>query len=218
MPYLRALCCIAASAALLSSAVRADVIELPSTTREIRIDGVLEESEWTDATRVSIAYETEPNENIPARVPTTAYVVENGESLFVAFDARDPDPDAIRAFLRDRDAAWDDDYVGIILDTYGDERRAFEFYANPLGVQMDLTRDDVNGNEDWSWNAIWDSAGRINEGGFVVEMEIPLSQLRFTQRDGAQEWSVDLGRSYPRDQSYWLSNNPNDRNINCYLC
>ncbi|MDJ0814151.1 MAG: DUF5916 domain-containing protein, partial [Woeseiaceae bacterium] len=156
--------------------------------------------------------------NIPARVPTTAYVVENGETLFVAFDARDPDPAAIRAFLRDRDAAWDDDYVGIILDTYGDERRAFEFYANPLGVQMDLTRDDVNGNEDWSWDAIWDSAGRINETGYAVEMAIPLSQLRFTQQAGMQEWSVDLGRSYPRDQSYWLSINPSDRNINCYLC
>ena len=60
MPHVRALCCIAASAALLLPAARADLIELPSTTREIRIDGVLDESEWADASRVAIDTETRP--------------------------------------------------------------------------------------------------------------------------------------------------------------
>ena len=57
----------------------------------------------------------------------------------------------------------DDDFVGVVLDTFNDQRRAFEFFTNPLGVQMDLTYDDVNGNEDDSWDAIWESAGVIGE-------------------------------------------------------
>jgi hypothetical protein len=62
----------------------------------------------------------------------------------VAFDARDPDPSAIRAFLRDRDSAYNDDFVGVVIDSFNDERRAFEFFSNPLGAQMDLTNDDIN--------------------------------------------------------------------------
>ena len=108
--------------------------ELPSTQQEIRIDGVLDEDAWQDAIQIDIDVETKPGENIPARVKTTAYLVEDGDNLYVAFDAEDPDPSSIRAYLRDRDAAYDDDFVGIVLDTYGDARRAFEFFANPLGV------------------------------------------------------------------------------------
>ena len=128
----------------------ADPVSLASTDLPIIIDGVLDEAAWQDATAIKVNIETDPGENIPARVETVAYVIENGASLYVAFDARDPHPDAIRAYLQDRDSAWNDDSVGIVIDTYNDERRAFEFFVNPLGVQTDLTNDDVNENEDSS--------------------------------------------------------------------
>ena len=165
--------CIAATPAI------ASISDLAKTTETITIDGVLDEAAWQHATKIQIDNETGPGGNIPARVATVAYLIENGEALYVAFDARDPDPSQIRAYLRDRDSAWNDDFVGIVLDTYNDGRRAFEFFSNALGVQMDATNDDVNQNEDTSWDAIWDSAGKINEQGYIVEMEIPLSQLRF---------------------------------------
>jgi len=196
----------------------ASINELPSTEQTIRIDGVLDDDAWQDALQIDIDVETKPGENIPARVKTIAYLIEDGDNLYVAFDAQDPDPTSIRAYLRDRDAAYDDDFVGIVLDTYGDARRAFEFFANPLGVQMDLTNDDVNQREDDSWNAIWDSAGKISDTGYVVEMKIPLSQLRFPKRDGKQSWGIDVLRMYPREHRYRLANNALDRNINCYLC
>ena len=80
--------------------------------------------------------------------------MEDGEVLYVAFIALDPEPNKIRAFYRDRDSMWDDDWVAIVLDTFNDERRAFEFFANPYGVQADAIQDDINGEEDDSWNAI----------------------------------------------------------------
>ncbi len=196
----------------------ASIKELPSTEQTIRIDGVLDEDAWQDAIQIDLDVETKPGENIPARVKTIAYLVEDGDNLYVAFDARDPDPSSIRAYLRDRDAAYDDDFVGIALDTYGDARRAFEFFANPLGVQMDMTYDDINEREEDSWNAIWDSAGKITESGYVVEMKIPLSQLRFAKLDGKQSWGIDVLRMYPREHRYRLANNAQDRSINCYLC
>ncbi|MCH8101297.1 MAG: carbohydrate binding family 9 domain-containing protein [Proteobacteria bacterium] len=194
------------------------ITNLPHTSGSIKIDGVLDDAAWRHAVLIDLAIETQPGENIPARVQTTAFLIEDGENLYIGFKAQDPDPSAIRAYLRDRDSAYDDDYVGFIVDTYNDGRRAFQFFANPLGVQMDLTNDDVNKNEDDSWDAIWDSAGQINDEGYVVEMRIPLNQLRFPATSGLQSWGIDLIRMYPRGQRYRLSNNPQDRNINCYLC
>ena len=215
---LRYVCTASLALACASTNAAANIATLPRTAAPITVDGVMNETAWKQAARISIDTETRPAENTPAQVETTAYLLENGESLFIAFDARDPEPGAIRAYLRDRDSAFNDDFVGVVLDTYNDGRRAFEFFANPLGVQMDLTNDDVNKREDDSWDAIWDAAGQINGKGYVVEMEIPLNQLRFPYSDDLQTWGIDLLRFYPRDQRYRFSNNPMDRNRNCYLC
>ena len=128
--------------------------------RPWQIDGVLDDPIWRTALRLPLTIETYPRENQTPEVETTAYLVENGDQLLIAFDARDPDPESIRAYLRDRDSAFNDDFVGVVLDTFNDQRRAFEFFVNPFGVQMDLIKDDVNRNESESWDAIWDSAGR----------------------------------------------------------
>ena len=203
---------------LLAVPAVAAIENLPRTDAAIEIDGVLDDAGWQGALTVDIDIETRPGENVAAPVPTTVFLTEDGENLYVAFDAKDHDPEAIRAYLRDRDSAFSDDIVGIVLDTYNDDRRAFEFFANPLGVQMDMTKDDVNGNEDASWDAIWSSAGQINEDGYVVEMQIPLDQLRFPSTNGKQTWGFEVVRFYPREHRYRLSNNPLDRNRNCYLC
>ena len=210
-------------AAMLPSLSVATTSELPRLEGEIKIDGVLENDEWQGAVRIDLGVETSPAENQPAPVRTTAFLIEDGENLYVAFDAKDPDPQAIRAYLRDRDSAWEDDYVGISLDTYNDERRAFQFFANPLGVQMDKIHSDVSsgGNgrgDDAAWDAIWESAGHINDTGYVVEMRIPLSQLRFPAASGRKTWGYDLMRQYPRDRKRSLASNPQDRNRSCYLC
>ena len=157
-----------ALAVLLSTPALGSVADLPRTDGKITIDGVLDEPEWQDAAVVTLDYETRPGENIDARVKTVVYLIEDGENFYVAFEAEDPEPSAIRAYLRDRDTAWSDDFVGVVLDTFNDERRAFQFFANPLGVQMDMTNDDVNQNEDESWDAIWDSAGKIHDKGYTV--------------------------------------------------
>jgi hypothetical protein len=214
------LCALIASG--MPALASANVAELPRTGDGIKVDGILDESAWDNAVRVDLTWETDPGENIEARVATRAFLIEDGESLYVAFQADDPDPGAIRAFLRDRDSAWGDDHVGIVLDTYNDEYRSFEFFVNPLGVQMDKIHNDTGGGNNWdfdaAWDAIWDSAGRITADGYVVEMRIPLSQLRFPDEAGTKTWGYDLRRVYPRDRTYTFASNARDRNRGCYLC
>ena len=203
-------------------AVATTINDLPRTDDVIEIDGVLNDAAWNSAVEIDLKFETNPGENIPARVETKAYLVEDGENLFLGFKAFDPEPEKIRAYLRDRDTAWSDDNVGIMIDTYNDERRAFEFYVNALGVQMDKTLDDTSGGDqgqfDMSWDAIWDSAGRVTDDGYVVEMRIPLSQLRFPDVEGPKTWGITLRRNYPRDRTYIFWNHPKDRNRSCLLC
>jgi hypothetical protein len=191
---------------------------IPYVQSEPAIDGEITEGEWAGAERVYLDNETYPSQNIPALVDTEVLMMEDGTSFYLAFIASDPEPHDIRAFFRDRDSAWDDDLVGVVIDTFNDERRAFEFFDNPLGVQMDLIMDDVVGDEDDSWNAIWDSAGKISDTGYVVEMKIPLNQLRFPGGLEKQTWGIDLLRFYPRNKRHRLSNNTKNYDLSCYLC
>jgi hypothetical protein len=195
-----------------------DAPRVPRVSTAPVIDGVLDEPLWAEALVLELKYETRPAENGPAPVKTRVHLAYDSDALYIAFDAEDPDPSQIRARLRDRDRAYDDDFVGIVIDTFDDHLRAVEFFVNPYGVQMDLFQDDSSGNEDDSWDAIWDSAGQIHAGGFRVEMAIPMRALRFPGHGGDQLWGVDLLRFYPRDNRYRLSVNKQERGRNCYLC
>jgi len=185
---------------------------------EIRIDGNLDELAWSGPATFELAYETRPAENKPAPIRTEVWIGYDSNNLYAAFRAHDPRPQLIRARYSDRDGAFNDDFVGFALDTFNDQRRAFEFFVNPLGVQMDLTMNEMTGNEDESWDAIWDSAGRITENGFQVEIRIPFSSLRFPRTTGEMTWGIDALRYLPRDQVYRFGLNPQKRGANCYLC
>jgi len=64
-----------------------------------------------------------------------------------------PDPSAIRARYSDRDRLWDDDWVALVLDTFDDARRSFDFFVNPLGIQADMI-ETTSGNGGPQWDAI----------------------------------------------------------------
>ena len=192
--------------------------EIPRTSAAPVIDGRVDPAEWAGAACVEVDIEYQPADNRPADVRAEALIMEDGETLFVAFLAEDPDTGSIRAYFKDRDTIVVDDWMSVVLDTFNDERRAYAFTVNPLGVQADAIFDDVNGRLDDSWNGIWDSAGRIIESGYSVELAIPFKQLRFSDTDSVQTWGVDFVRQYPRDQVTLISSNPRNRDISCYLC
>jgi hypothetical protein len=189
-----------------------------TTQEEIKVDGLLNEAVWQKPATFTLDYETRPGDNSPAPVKTEMWITFSQSHLYVAARAHDPHPENIRARLTDRDRAFQDDFVGVVLDTFNDERRAFEFFVNPFGVQMDLSQSDVTGNEDESWDAIWNSAGQLTKEGYEVEMEIPFSSLRFPPGGTSQIWGIDAIRIYPRDQRYRIGLNVLPRGGNCYLC
>ncbi|XQW84389.1 DUF5916 domain-containing protein [Thalassotalea piscium] len=186
---------------------------------KIVVDGLLNESVWAKATKMELAYENNPGDGSPSPVRTEIFFYENGDAFNVAIIAYDPAPEMIRASLRERDTLWSDDNVGIIIDTFNDERGGYEFFVNPLGAQADMRMDDKNGwNEDSSWDAIWESKGRITDFGYVVEMSIPFSSIRFPESDDELIWNVAGWRNYPRDIRTQMATHQSDRDIECNLC
>lgn len=187
-------------------------------TSPIRVDGVLDEPAWSQATVVPLTHEWFPGDNTEPPVKTDCLVTFDGESLYVGFRAWDPDPGQIRAYLADRDTALQDDTVGFQIDTFNDRRRAFELRVNPLGVQIDATLSDVDGLEDFSWDAIWASAGRITAEGYVVEVAVPLRQLRFPRAQEVQTWGFLATRDYPRSVNHQIRSTRIERSLDCKVC
>jgi hypothetical protein len=193
-------------------------LKIPFLEAELEIDAHINEPAWEHALLVPLVYETRPGENTEPPVRTEALLLDTGASFAVAFRAFDPNPDQIRAYFRDRDSLFNDDFVGVKLDTYNDSRRALEFFVNPFGAQLDAIEDDVNKREDDAWDAIWESAGRITEFGYVVEMEIPYGAMSLPPTQGEKTWGIDVLRFYPRGVTHRISNSPQDRNKECVLC
>jgi len=117
--------------------VHAMPLEIPHPPAEITIDAEIVEPAWEHALVLTLDYETRPGENVAPPVHTEALLLDTGDALVVAFRAYDPEPGRIRAFFRDRDSLFGDDFVGVKLDTFNDQRRALQFFVNPYGAQLD---------------------------------------------------------------------------------
>jgi len=192
---------------------------VPRVSNAPSIDGKIDEGEWSESSSVVLAYETNPGYNVPAPVKTIAYMMEDGEQIYFAFRAYDPEPEKILAFIQDRDGIFNDDFVGVILDTFDDGRRGFEFFVNPMGSQGDLTVDESNGySEDSSWNTVWESAGQVSDEGYIVEMAIPYRALRYSTNISEQTWGIQFLRIYPRDSRTTIFDRTNNRELDCSLC
>ncbi len=192
--------------------------QLPQIKQSINVDAVLDEDVWKQALVIELKIETKPGENVAPPVKTLAYLFDDGETLYLAFEAFDPEPSKIRAHYHDHDLIFDDDSVGVKLDSFNDDLRAYQFFVNALGVKHDSLNDGVTGADDRSWNAVWDAAGQISEDGFRVEIAIPLNILRFDDSKDQQTWGFELLRFYPRNVFHRISNSKIDRNISCVLC
>jgi hypothetical protein len=148
------------------------------TARPPAIDGRDGDAAWTDATPITAFRQVDPAEDAEPSMRTEARIAHDDAHLYVFVRAFDPRPDSIIALLSRRDVRTASDQIKVMIDSYHDRRTGFEFAVNPAGVKRDYyTYDD--GQEDVSWDAVWDVATRIDSLGWTAEFRIPLSQLRY---------------------------------------
>jgi hypothetical protein len=181
----------------------------------IEIDGKLDDAGWRQAARAIGFVETRPGDQTKPPVESEAWVTYDDANLYVALIAYD-DPNDIRVSVSDRDEIYQDDYFGVMLDTYGDQTWGYELFVNPIGIQGDF-RIVSNGGEDESFDIVWHSDGRVTETGYQVEIAIPFQSLRFPKGD-AQTWRINFWRNHPREVRRRYSWAAQNRDNPCFLC
>ncbi len=146
------------------------------------LDGKDSDDLWRDAPAITQFRQHDPVEDGDPRYRTEARVGYDAKYLYVFVRAFDPAPDSVMAFLSRRDARTQSDYIHLMVDSYRDRRTGFRFSANPLGVKRDFYISG-DGNEDASWDGVWDVVATIDSLGWTAEYRIPFNQLRFPAGD-----------------------------------
>jgi hypothetical protein len=205
-------------AVVAQSALSGDTIHITRATGPIVIDGDLSDPAWRSATRVEKWYETRPGDNVEPKVRSVGYLTFDDKYFYAGFEFDDPSPAAIRAPFADRDNINGnaDDYGGVLIDGRNTGSNGVFFLVTPRNTQYDSISDDSS-NEDSSPDFFWDSAAKITERGWTLEIRIPFSSIRYRNVD-PQTWRIMLYRNYPRDFHYQFFSMRLPRDSNCFVC
>ena len=185
---------------------RAPRIHILRISDPIKIDGHLDEPAWSQAEAATDFRQESPTEGAPASEKTEVRVLYDNKNVYLGIRAFDTEASKINARDLVRDSTFDtDDRIEIVLDTYHDRRNAFRFSVNPLGTQQDALITDEGKDINLSWDGSWISSGRIDAQGYNVEIEIPLTTLRFTE--GIDTWGFNVSRVIRRknEENLWSS-------------
>ncbi len=182
--------------------------------RPIDLSGKLDDLLWEQAEPLELLYEISPGDNTPAPQQTTVKILYDEDNIYFGFRCYDTDPDKIRANLSERDQIFQDDFVLVCVDTYGDHQKAYELAVNPFGVQGDLLM-TIN-DEDSNFDVIWESAAAIDDQGWTAEIKVPFKSIRFPRKE-TQSWALNIVRNIPRSSRIQVSWTPVDRNIPSFL-
>jgi hypothetical protein len=173
--------------------------KIPRVHRAPKLEDFLENHPREAELTVTDFRQNTPGDGTPATESTTAFLSYDDKNLYAVFLCHDKAGE-VRAHLSKREASDQDDGVGVLLDTFRDFHRAYFFYSNPLGVQTDAIYTEGQGY-DFSFDTLWDNAGRVTGDGYIVFFSIPFKSLRFSN-DAEQTWGVALYRVILRKSEY----------------
>jgi hypothetical protein len=180
------------------------VVHAVRATAPIAIDGRLDEPAWRDAPVFGDFRQRDPDEGAPPTEPTELRLLYDDAALYVGVRLRDSDPGRIVRQLSRRDMLAEADSFSLFLDPHHDHLTGVELQTSAAGVQRDAVIYDDNFEDD-SWDAVWLSAVTIDGEGWVVEMRVPFSQLRFPAA-ARHTWGINARRIVHRkNETSWLA-------------
>lgn len=177
---------------------------------EITIDGLLDDPAWQQVEWGGDFVGHEPEYKAKPSQETQFKILYDAKFLYVGIRAFDTEPEKIVKRMSRRDG-FEGDWVEINIDSYNDKRTAFSFTASVSGVKGDEYISNNGNNWDSTWDPIWYLRTSIDDQGWIAEYKIPLSQLRFANKD-VHTWGIQLTRRFFRNEerSTWQPINPTD--------
>lgn len=202
LPFLASFQLAAATPQVYNGRDRQLTVAIPRIESDVTIDGRLDEPVWRNAALLTGFSLYQPADGRPAPDSTEVRVWYSPTAIYFGIRAFEPHG-PVAATEADRDRISSDDNVEIHLDTFDERNRALVFIVNPLGVQADGTKSEAGGfipgsnvmpgQTDLSADFIWQSKGRLIDGGYEVEIRIPFSSLRYPTKS-VQRWGVQVDR------------------------
>lgn len=172
------------------------------------IDGKLDDQQWMDADIADNFIQYSPYNGSPSKYRTEVRVVYDNTAIYVGAMLYDPNPDSIYKELGERDSDYNlnADQFTIDICPYNDGINGATFKVSVSGVQSDRPpRSGSDGNYMGdTWDAVWESKTSIVENGWIAEIKIPYSALRFPKEE-VQTWGINFWREVRRnrEQSSW---------------
>jgi len=186
---------------------------------KIKIDAKLDEPEWQNADIANEFTNIEPIPGEKSSQPSEIKILYDNEALYISAFLKDSHPDSILNELSQRDRLGNTDWFGVIIDAYQDGINGVEFILTPAGIQFDAKFSGIPSGlsdytEDVTWDAVWSSAAKITTNGWVCEMKIPYSALRFKTQQN-QNWNINFFRNIrrSREKSSWNTILPTVRGV-----
>jgi Domain of unknown function (DUF5916)/Carbohydrate family 9 binding domain-like len=171
------------------------------------IDGKLTDGAWKLAPVQGNFIQREPAYGAASTEKTEFRILYDDRALYIGVWVFESDPSAIMGSEMKRDAGLNKgDQLKITIDTFHDHRNAFYFSTNPLGAYKDANTIENGRTINYDWNAVWNNKTSIDDKGWYIEIEIPLSQLRFKTTIGESTWGLNLCRILFRknEEAYWV--------------
>jgi hypothetical protein len=167
------------------------------------INGILDDEAWKSGDWAGDFTQNQPHDGLPASQRTEFKILSDDNYLYVAIKAYDTSLDSIVNRLTRRDEA-DGDIVGVIFDSFHDLRTGFFFGVSAGGIKCDQKHTNDGRDIDISWDPNWWVKTSVNKEGWVAEMKIPFSQVRFKNNSG-DIWGLDVIRVLYRknETSFW---------------
>jgi len=178
-----------------------------------KIDGNLDEPFWKTLPIATDFVEYSPRNGTKPVFNTEIRFAYDDIALYISAMMFDPAPDSIFRQLgkRDQIEQLTTDYISFDILPYDDDLNMYEFKVSPANLQNDCKYSAIG--QDVTWDAVWESAAQITDSGWIVEIKIPYSALRFPKTE-VQQWGINMWRNNMRKQEYstwsWVDNKSQD--------
>ena len=190
-------------------------ISQPVYSIDIKIDGVLDDSDWSSAREWTKYYESMPFSLSEPKHYQKVLIQQDEKGMYFGFINEQP-RESIRANRHERDDEMANaDKAGLAIDFDGDGLTAYGFTVSAGGSISDgiyRNENDVN----YDWDADWDSATSISDEGWYAEIFIPWSVAPMKAQEGnirkvklsfwrmvANEWRVNTSiKGNPRQEKF----------------
>lgn len=179
-------------------------LNIERTNQAPKIDGILDDTVWEHAEIATDFIQFRPDVGKASTLDnkTIVKMAYDDTGIYIAAYMYD-DPELISKQFTSRDNFGQSDFFGVVFNPNNDAQNDTEFFVFTSGTQADAVATPSNG-EDFGWNAVWDSAVKIKDDGWAVEMKIPYRALRFST--DVDTWGLQFHRRFRRDNSQYSWN------------